>query len=181
MNCIETNLKGCFVIEPQIFEDDRGQFFESYNKQKFENAIGQKIDFVQDNQSISKKGVLRGLHFQVGEYAQAKLVHVISGKVLDVVVDLRTNSETFGEYFKLELSGDNNKMIFIPKGMAHGFATLSEEAIFAYKCDAYYHKASENGIFYKDSTLNIDWSLPLEEMIISQRDKELPTFKELFP
>lgn len=180
MNCTETNLKGCFVLEPQIFKDDRGVFFESYNKRKFEEAIDQQIDFVQDNQSVSKKGVLRGLHFQVGKHAQSKLVRVLSGEVLDVVVDLREESKTFGQHFKLKISKENNKIIFIPKGMAHGFVTLSDEAIFAYKCDDYYHQASENGIIYNDETLQIDWILPVKELILSQKDKDLPTFKKLF-
>ena len=135
---------------------------------------------MQDNQSISKKGVLRGLHFQTGEFSQSKLVRVIHGEVLDVVVDLRENSETFGQHFKLNLSAENTKMIFIPKGMAHGFVTLSKEAIFAYKCDQYYHKASEKGIIYNDETLKIDWELAEMKPILSQKDKELPTFKELY-
>lgn len=180
MNVTETKLKGCFVIEPKVFEDKRGSFFESYNKQKFEEAIGQKVDFVQDNQSISKKGTLRGLHFQMGEFAQSKLVRVLSGEVLDVVVDLRAKSETFGQHFKLKLSTENKKMFFIPKGMAHGFLTLSEEAVFAYKCDEYYHKASENGILYNDESLQIDWEYPMESVVLSQKDRELPKFKELF-
>lgn len=181
MNCIETNLKGCFVFEPQVFEDERGHFFESYNKRKFEELLGREINFQQDNQSISKKGVLRGLHFQTGEYAQSKLVRVLSGEVLDVVVDLREKSETFGQHIKLILSGDNKKLLFIPKGMAHGFVTLSDVATFAYKCDDYYHQASENGIIFNDMTLQIDWNLPLEELVLSQKDKDLPPFKDLFP
>ncbi len=181
MNRIDTNLNGCFVVEPQVFEDERGLFFESYNERKFEEVLGNKIDFVQDNQSISKKGALRGLHFQTGEHAQSKLVRVLLGEVLDVVVDLRENSKTFGQHFKIKLSGDNKKMLFIPKGMAHGFLTLSKEAIFAYKCDAYYDKASENGILYDDQTLRIDWKYPINKMILSQKDLQLPTFKELFP
>ncbi|TMM58956.1 dTDP-4-dehydrorhamnose 3,5-epimerase [Maribacter algarum] len=181
MNCISTNLKDCFVLEPQVFEDERGLFFESYNQSKFEEAIGKQVNFLQDNQSISKKGVLRGLHFQKGKFAQSKLVRVVQGEVLDVVVDLREKSETFGQHFKLNLSGKNNKMIFIPKGMAHGFVTLSEEALFTYKCDEYYHKASENGIIYNDETLQIDWGYPVKDIILSQKDEELPKFKELFP
>lgn len=181
MNCIETNLKGCFVLEPQVFEDDRGFFYESYNKRKFEDAIGEQIDFVQDNQSVSKKGVLRGLHFQTGGHAQSKLVRVLRGEVLDIVVDLREKSETFGKHFKLKLSEDNNKMIFIPKGMAHGFITLSNTAVFAYKCDNYYHQTSESGIIYDDETLQIDWGLKARELILSKKDKDLPTFKKLFP
>jgi dTDP-4-dehydrorhamnose 3,5-epimerase len=177
---IDTNLEGCFSIEPRVFEDERGCFFESYNKNRFEELLGKKMDFVQDNQSISKKGVLRGLHFQEGKFAQSKLVRVIKGEVLDVVVDIRENSQTFGQHFKLELSEFNHKMLFIPKGMAHGFLTLSNEAIFAYKCDEYYHQASENGIIYNDTSLQIDWSLPESEMLLAKKDKELPTFKALF-
>jgi len=180
VKCIETGLKDCFVLEPQVFEDERGLFFESYNQKRFQEAIGREINFVQDNQSISKKGVLRGLHFQEGDFAQSKLVNVIHGEVIDVVVDLRKESDTFGEHFKLRLSGDNNKMIFIPKGMAHGFVTLSEQAIFHYKCDEYYHKASENGILYNDVTLKIDWELASLKPILSPKDKNLPTFKSLF-
>lgn len=179
MKVTESKLKGCFIIEPQIFEDGRGQFFESYNKQQFEETIGQKVDFVQDNQSISKRGVLRGLHFQEYPNAQAKLVRVIRGEVLDVIVDIRKESATFGNHFKLKLSGNNQKMIFIPKGMAHGFITLSDEAIFAYKCDAYYDKASENGILYNDATLQIDWEFPENEIILSDKDHELSSFKSL--
>jgi len=177
---IDTNIEGCFIIEPQVFEDDRGSFFESYNKMRFEKLLGKKIDFVQDNQSVSKKGVLRGLHFQEGNFAQSKLIRVIKGKVLDVIVDIRENSETFGKHFKLELSEFNQKMLFIPKGMAHGFVSLSDETIFAYKCDEYYHQASENGIIYNDTTLKIDWNLPESEILLAKKDKELPTFKALF-
>jgi dTDP-4-dehydrorhamnose 3,5-epimerase len=181
VNCIETNLKGCFVLEPQVFEDERGLFFESFNKRKFEAAIGQQVDFVQDNQSVSKKGVLRGLHFQTGKHAQSKLVRVLYGEVLDVVVDLREDSATFGEHFKLKLSEQNRKMIFIPKGMAHGFVTLSDATVFAYKCDGYYHQASENGIISSDKTLQIDWGLQFRDLVLSQKDIDLPTFKMLFP
>lgn len=179
MKITETHLRGCYVIEPKIFEDERGLFYESYNKKIFEEAIGQKIDFVQDNHSISKKGVLRGLHFQTGEHAQAKLVRVIKGEVLDVVVDIRKNSTTFGRYFKIRLSDHNHKMLFIPKGMAHGFLCLSDETIFVYKCDEYYHKQSESGIAYNDQDLGIDWEYPRNEIILSTKDKLLPSFKEL--
>lgn len=176
----ETKLKGCFTITPKVFKDDRGLFFESYQKEKFDKAIGTAVDFVQDNQSISKKGVLRGLHFQEGDYAQAKLVSVVKGEVLDVVVDLRKDSRTYKQYIKIKLSAYNMKSIFIPKGMAHGFLTLSEEAIFTYKCDNYYHPASESGIVYNDDTLQVDWEYPLESILRSQKDKDLPTFKELY-
>lgn len=180
VNRIETNLKGCFVLEPQIFEDERGLFFEAYSKRKFDEALGLQMDFVQDNQSVSKRGVLRGLHFQTGEYAQSKLVRVLKGEVLDVVVDIRKDSKTFGQHLKLKLSEENKKILFIPKGMVHGFVTLSEEAIFSYKCDEYYHQASESGIIFNDEDLRIDWELPPNELILSEKDSLLPTFKELF-
>ncbi len=180
MKITETNLEGCFIVEFQIFDDERGLFFESYHKKKFEQAIGQDIDFVQDNQSISKKGVLRGLHFQEGDFAQSKWVRVVKGEVLDVAVDLRPESNTFGQYFKIHLSEENNRSLFIPKGMAHGFLTLSEQATFVYKCDAYYHKPAENGILWNDETLQIDWQLPASDILLSEKDAVLPTFKELF-
>lgn len=176
-----TPLEGCFMIKPNVFTDNRGMFFESYNKLKFEKAIGQKVDFVQDNQSESKRGVLRGLHFQKGEHAQAKWVRVIKGEILDVVIDLRTDSKTFGQHFTIRLSEDNLKSLFIPKGMAHGFLTLSENATFSYKCDNYYHQASESGIIYNDETLNIDWEISPQNIILSEKDMELTTFKKLYP
>ena len=175
----ETYLKGCYVIEPKIFEDERGYFFESFNQQEFEEKIGEKINFVQDNQSFSKRGVIRALHMQKGEYAQAKLVRVIQGKVLDVAVDLRKNSETFGKHFSIELSEQNKKQLFIPRGFLHGFATLEDNTIFAYKCDNYYHKDSEYGVIYNDDFLNIDWKLENFEIILSEKDKELKEFKRL--
>lgn len=178
---IETHLKGCYILEPKIFEDERGIFFESFKKNEFEEITGQSIDFVQHNHSISKRGVLRGLHLQAGEHSQSKLITVAKGEVLDVVVDFRQGSETFGQHFKLKLSEENRKSIFIPKGMAHGFLTLSEEAIFIYKCDAYYHPESENGILYSDETLNIDWEHPKQDFILSEKDKKLPALKELYP
>ncbi len=180
MKTQETFLKGCFVIEPKTFVDDRGLFFESYKKREFDSALGVKIDFLQTNESISKFGALRGLHFQKGEHAQSKLVRVIKGEVLDVVVDLRPNSGSFGEYFKLKLSGENKKMIFIPKGMAHGFVVLSKEAILNYQCDNYYHQKSEGGLIYNDPELKIDWEIEESKLILSEKDKTLPTFKELF-
>ncbi|MCK5442193.1 MAG: dTDP-4-dehydrorhamnose 3,5-epimerase [Maribacter sp.] len=181
MKVTETHLKGCFIIEPKVFDDERGVFFESYQKERFEEAIGEKVDFVQSNFSVSKQGVLRGLHFQIGKNAQAKLVQVAKGEVLDVIVDLRANSKTFGQHYKQKLSEQNNMLIFIPKGMAHGFLTLSKEAVFTYKCDNYYDKSSEGGIIYNDIDLNIDWGYTNSEIIISKKDSELPTFKELYP
>lgn len=173
----ETKLRGCFVIEPKIFEDERGYFFETFNQEKFNEAIGGEVKFVQDNESLSAKGVLRGLHFQNGAFAQAKLVRVIQGEVLDVAVDLRKNSETFGEYFSVKLSGQNKKQFFVPRGFAHGFIVLSDTAIFSYKCDNFYNKESEGGIIYNDKSLNIDWEFPLEQAQLSEKDLVLPTFE----
>lgn len=181
MKVTEIYLEGCYVIDPTIYKDDRGIFFESYQKEEFERFVGHKVDFVQDNYSISKQGVLRGLHFQKGKHAQTKMVRVIKGEVLDVVVDLRRDSETFGQHFKTKLSGDNYKSIFIPKGMAHGFLTLSKEAIFSYKCDAYYCPQAEGGIIYNDPDLQIDWEFPKSTIFFSDKDGLLPRFKELYP
>ncbi|MBW2961534.1 dTDP-4-dehydrorhamnose 3,5-epimerase [Mesonia aestuariivivens] len=178
MQIEKTLLKDCFIIKPRVFEDDRGSFFESYNHETFKKETGLEVTFVQDNQSTSKKGTLRGFHLQKGEHAQAKLVRVVKGEVMDVVIDLRDNSETYGKTFSIILNEQNNQQLFVPKGLAHGFITLSAEAIFAYKCDNYYNKASESGIIYNDKTLNIDWHLPKEQLIISAKDKELPTFKD---
>lgn len=180
MKITETYLKGCFVIEPKILEDKRGVFFESYQKKRLDAALGYDVNFVQTNHSVSKQGVLRGLHYQTGVYAQAKLVQVIKGEVLDVIVDLRPDSRTFGEHFKLNLSEKDAKSIFIPKGMAHGFVTLSQEALFTYQCDNFYHKEAEGGVIYNDVDLNIDWKLSSEELILSSKDTVLPSFKELF-
>lgn len=177
MTVTETQLQECFIIEPTIFEDQRGYFFESFNHQRFQEMIGVDVNFIQDNESKSTKGVLRGLHYQIGEFAQAKLVRVIEGTVLDIVVDNRKDSKTFGQQFSIELSDINKKQLYIPKGFAHGFIVLSDTAIFSYKCDNYYNKASEGGIIYNDKTLNIDWQLSESEFIISEKDLELPTFE----
>jgi dTDP-4-dehydrorhamnose 3,5-epimerase len=174
-----TALEGCFIITPRIFKDDRGYFFESYNTQKFNEGIGADISFVQDNQSFSTKGVLRGLHFQKGEHAQSKLVRVTKGQVLDVAVDIRKKSPTFGQSFSVLLSEENHRQFFIPRGFAHGFIVLSDVAVFQYKCDNYYNKASEGGLHYADPDLNIDWGLPFDELLVSDKDKELPFFKEV--
>ncbi|SDZ81187.1 dTDP-4-dehydrorhamnose 3,5-epimerase [Bizionia paragorgiae] len=179
MKAIPTKLKQCFIIEPSVFIDSRGYFFESFNQKTFNELIGQKVDFVQDNESYSTKGVLRGLHFQKEEWAQAKLVRVVKGCVLDVAVDIRKDSPTYGDYLSVELSDDNKKQLFIPRGFAHGFVVLSDTAIFSYKCDNYYNKASEGGIIYNDTTLNIDWKLPFDKLIISEKDSILPTFETL--
>lgn len=177
MKIEETHLKGCFVITPKVFEDERGYFFESFNQHVFEQETGIKANFVQDNQSQSVKGVLRGLHFQKGAYAQAKLVQVIKGKVLDVCVDIRKKSPTFGQHFSLLLDDKNRKQLYIPRGFAHGFLVLEDNSIFSYKCDNFYNKESEAGIIYNDESLNVDWGFPEEDLIISEKDLILPTFK----
>lgn len=179
MNIIETKLQGCFIIEPKVFEDDRGYFFESFNQNTFNEKLGVNIDFVQDNESFSSKGVLRGLHFQKGEFAQAKLVRVVKGRVLDIAVDIRKGSKTFGEYVSVELSEENKKQFFVPRGFAHGFLVLENNTIFSYKCDNYYNKASEGGIIYNDPVLNIDWKFNNENLIISDKDKILSKLQEL--
>lgn len=175
MRVEETYLKGCFVITPNVIKDQRGYFFESFNKEVFENKTGLKVNFVQDNESLSSKGVLRGLHFQVGDYAQAKLVRVIKGSVLDVCVDLRKDSPTFGGHFSITLDAIEKRQLFIPRGFAHGFLVLENNTIFSYKCDNYYNKASERGIIYNDKTLNIDWGFPSKKLTLSEKDKNLPT------
>ena len=180
MKVEETFLKGCFVLKPIVYKDNRGTFFESYHQQTFEKVIGRQIDFVQDNHSMSNKGVLRGLHYQKGEYAQAKLIRVINGSVLDVCVDLRAESETFGKHFSIILDGIDNKQLFIPRGFAHGFLALEDNTVFSYKCDNYYNKESETGIRYDDQELNIDWNFPLNNLVLSEKDLQLPTFEKLF-
>ncbi|MEH6536878.1 MAG: dTDP-4-dehydrorhamnose 3,5-epimerase [Psychroserpens sp.] len=174
MNIKETKLKGCFTIEPKVFEDDRGYFFECFNHKTFNAAIGSDTVFVQDNESYSTKGVLRGLHYQSGSHAQAKLVRVIKGKVLDIAVDIRKDSNTFGQHVSVELTEDNKKQLFVPRGFAHGFIVLSDEAIFSYKCDNFYNKESEGGIIYNDPELKIDWKLSPTELIVSEKDVILP-------
>lgn len=178
MTVKNSNLKDCFIIHPRVFEDDRGYFYESYNKQGFKKQTGLDIDFVQDNQSQSSKGVLRGLHFQVGDYEQAKLVRVIKGSVLDVCVDLRENSETYLKHFSLILSEENKKQLFVPRGFAHGFLVLEDNTIFSYKCDNYYHKESERGIIYNDPDLAIDWGFENSQLLISDKDKVLPSLEK---
>ncbi len=179
MEVFKTPLIDCFYIKPSVFKDKRGLFSETFNAKDFANTTGLDIDFVQDNQSVSKKGVLRGLHFQTGKMAQAKLVRVAHGKVLDIVVDIRKDSDTFGQHFSLELSAENTIQLFVPKGFAHGFVTLSETSIFCYKCDHFYDASSEGGIIYNDATLQLDWHLPEEALIISEKDLKLPSFKEV--
>ena len=172
MKRIDTPLAGCFVIEPTVFKDERGYFFESFNQEKFEALLGNKISFVQDNESKSQEGTLRGLHMQKGGFIQAKLVRVVQGEVLDVAIDLRKDSKTYGKYFSVILSGENKKQLFVPRGFAHGFVTLSEAAVFSYKCDNNYNKASEVGIIFDDSDLAIDWQYDLAKVILSEKDKK---------
>lgn len=174
MNVIPTKLSGCVILEPKIISDARGYFMESFNERTFAEATGMTVHFVQDNQSYSTKGVLRGLHYQCGEHAQAKLVRVLHGEVLDVAVDIRPESETYGQYVAEVLSGENQRQLFIPKGFAHGFLVLSDNATFFYKCDNFYNKESEGGIHYNDETLNIDWQLNDKELLVSEKDMFLP-------
>ena len=177
MNFIPTHLADCFVLEPKVFKDERGYFMESYNETTFNNGVGQNVLFVQDNQSYSSKGVLRGLHYQTGDFAQAKLVRVIEGEVLDVAVDLRPESATYGQHFSVLLSAENNKQLFIPRGFAHGFLVTSTTAIFFYKCDNFYNKDAEGGLIYNDTTVNIDWGFDTKDLIISEKDIVLPTLE----
>ncbi|SNQ44163.1 dTDP-4-dehydrorhamnose 3,5-epimerase [Cellulophaga lytica] len=179
MKVIKTNLQGCLVLEPTLFNDDRGYFFESYNTNRFNDIVDQEVNFVQDNQSFSTRGVIRALHFQKGDSAQAKLIRVLNGVILDVAVDLRPSSKTYGEYFSVELSSKNKKQLFVPRGFAHGFSVLSDTAEVLYKCDNYYNKESEGGIIYNDATLNIDWRVNPEEIKVSEKDLILPTLKEV--
>ena len=179
MKIKETEIQGLFVIEPEVFGDSRGYFFESFSKRKFEEATGILVDFVQDNESKSSYGVIRGLHFQKAPYAQAKLVRVIKGRVLDVAVDLRPDSPTFGKYRTMELSEENHLQFFIPKGFAHGFSVLSEEAVLQYKCDEYYAPDHEGGIAWDDPELNIDWMIPEDKVIVSKKDTVHPSFREI--
>lgn len=177
MAFIPTEIKDVWVIEPKIFEDDRGYFYESFNADQFNNETGLNVNFVQDNQSKSNKGVLRGLHYQVGEHAQAKLVRVLQGSVQDIAVDLRKNSPTFGKYFSIILSGENHKQLFVPRGFAHGFLVLEDNTIFAYKCDNFYNKESEGGMIYNDETINVKWELAQSDYILSEKDTILPNLE----
>ncbi|NND15976.1 MAG: dTDP-4-dehydrorhamnose 3,5-epimerase [Eudoraea sp.] len=174
MEITNTHIEGLYVLKPAIYKDSRGGFFESFNKQRLEDTLKIQLNFVQDNHSVSKKGVLRGLHYQEGEKAQAKIVRVISGSVQDVVVDIRPKSPTYGEHFSMVLSAKDRNMIFIPRGMAHGFLALEENTEFLYKCDNYYHPEAERGLRYDDRTIGITWQLSAEELILSDKDKKLP-------
>jgi dTDP-4-dehydrorhamnose 3,5-epimerase len=178
MKIRETGIDGLIVIEPDVYGDSRGYFMESFSEKKFRELTGIEVTFVQDNESKSSYGVVRGLHFQRAPYAQSKLVRVVSGRVLDVAVDLRQGSETFGKHFSIELSGDNHLQMFIPKGFAHGFAVLSEEAVFQYKCDEYYAPESEGSIAWNDPDLAIDWHILQDDVRVSDKDGRSPGFKD---
>lgn len=171
MKITTTAIEGVVILEPKVFGDERGYFFESFSQREFEEKVC-KTTFVQDNESSSRYGVLRGLHFQKPPHAQAKLVRVVKGKVLDIAVDIRKGSPTFGHHVSTELSGENKRQLFIPRGFAHGFAVLSEEVVFQYKCDRYYVPHSEGGILWNDPALGIDWKLPEEDVILSEKDKK---------
>ena len=177
MNIVKTHIPGLLVIEPDVFNDPRGYFFESYNASKL-GPNGITARFVQDNESKSTRGTIRGLHYQKTPYAQTKLVRVIVGEVYDVAVDLRKGSPTFGQWHGVMLSGENKRQFYIPKGFAHGFSVISETAIFSYKCDVFYNKASEGGIRYNDPLLKIDWQIPESEILVSEKDLILPEFDQ---
>ena len=177
MEIIKTNIEGVVIIDPRIFKDDRGYFFESFSQREFEEKVC-KTTFVQDNESKSSYGVLRGLHFQKPPFAQSKLVRVIKGVVLDVAVDIRKGSPTFGQYVSVELTGENHRQFFIPRGFAHGFSVLSEEVIFQYKCDNFYSPQSEGAIAWNDPDLNIDWRIPAEKVVLSEKDSKHPRLKD---
>lgn len=175
MNLDNTFIKDLVILTPTVFEDERGYFMESFNSNKLSD-LGVNINFVQDNQSFSQKNTLRGLHYQNPAFAQTKLVRVLEGEIIDVAVDLRKDSETYGKHFAIKLTADNKKQLLIPQGFAHGFSVLSETAVVMYKCDQYYNKESEGGIRFDDPTLNIDWGIDLKEAIVSQKDLILPEF-----
>ncbi|CAM3559243.1 dTDP-4-dehydrorhamnose 3,5-epimerase [Elizabethkingia occulta] len=178
MKLIETPLKDCYIIEPTVFEDERGYFYEKYNEKKFEELTSLNGHFVQDNISKSSYGVLRGLHLQKGDYAQAKLVSCLEGKVWDIAVDLRRDSPTFGKWYGVELTAENKIQFYVPRGFAHGFVVLSETAVFSYKCDNLYNKESEGSVKFNDSDLDIDWKIAEADMILSEKDQNAPTFKD---
>lgn len=178
MEIIATAIEGVVIIKPRVFEDARGYFYESYNKREFDEKLGREIVFVQDNQSKSSRGVMRGLHFQKPPYTQAKLVRCVEGRVLDVAVDIRKGSPSYGRHVAVELSSENKLQLFIPRGFAHGFAVLSDEAVFQYKCDNYYAPQADGGISIEDSSLGIDWKISIEEALLSEKDKLHPLFKD---
>ncbi len=177
MEVIRTAIEGVFIIEPRVFGDARGYFFESFNEREFTEKIGKNVRFVQDNESLSCYGVLRGLHFQQPPYAQSKLVRVVKGKVLDVAVDIRKGSPTYGQHVVVELSAENHRQIFIPKGFAHGFSVLSDEVVFQYKCDEFYCPQSEGALAWDDPDLAIDWRLPSDKVLLSEKDRHHPAFR----
>lgn len=177
MKLIETKIKDLYILDPRVFGDDRGYFFESFNSQTFQELIGEEVEFVQDNQSMSGENIVRGLHFQNPLFAQGKLVRVIKGEVIDVAVDIRKDSPTYGEHVSIRLSGENNRMFWIPPGFAHGFSSLEEGTIFSYKCTNYYSKESEGSVAWDDPELNINWGV--ENPIISEKDQESPLFRDL--
>lgn len=178
MNIISTSIDGVFIVEPRVFGDARGYFFESFSARDFAAVTGIDVTFVQDNESFSRYGVLRGLHFQLPPHAQSKLVRVVRGAVLDVAVDLRAGSSTYGQHVAVELSADNHRQFFMPKGFAHGFSVLSPEVIFQYKCDDYYHPESEGALAWDDPDLAIDWQLPADQVLLSEKDKHHPAFRD---
>lgn len=178
MKMTRTDIEGLVVIEPRVFGDSRGYFFESFSQREFEKEVGQ-VRFVQDNESKSSYGVVRGLHFQKPPHTQSKLVRVVKGRVLDVAVDLRRDSKTYGKYFSVELTEENHLQLFIPKGFAHGFAVLSDEAVFQYKCDEFYAPESEGAIAWNDPDIGVDWQIPEDKVILSEKDKKHPSFKDL--
>lgn len=179
MEIQETGLKDCVIIKPRVFEDSRGYFFESFNKKTFEEKTGMSGEFVQDNQSFSTYGVIRGLHTQSGEFAQAKLVRVLKGEVLDIAVDIRPGSLTYGKHISVKLSAQNKLQLYVPRGFLHGFSVLSETAEFFYKCDNFYNKASEVGVMYNDKDLAIDWMIPADQEAVSDKDLILSSFSSL--
>ena len=178
MNIIETNIEGVIIIEPRLFEDERGYFFESFNQKEFQEKVF-KTTFIQDNESKSSYGVIRGLHFQKPPFAQSKLVRVVKGSVLDVAVDIRKGSPTFGQHVAVELTEDNHRQFFIPRGFAHGFSVLSKEVIFQYKCDNFYAPQSEGAIAWDDPDLGIDWQISIDEILLSEKDKSHPKLAEI--
>lgn len=179
MNVLKTDIEGVLIIEPTIHGDSRGYFMESFSQRDFAAQTGLEVRFVQDNESRSRRGVLRGLHFQREPHAQAKLVRVVSGRVLDVAVDIRPESPTFGKYVAVELSGTNHRQLFIPKGFAHGYVVLEDDTVFQYKCDEFYHPESEDGIAWNDPQIAIQWPLAESEIILSEKDSNRPTLSEL--
>lgn len=178
MEIIKTDIEGVLILDPKVFGDSRGYFLESFNAHEFEEKTDLRINFVQDNESFSRYGVLRGLHFQLPPFAQSKIVRCVKGKVLDVAVDIRRNSATYGKHVAVELSEDNHRQMFLPKGFAHGFAVLSDDAIFQYKCDEFYHPEAESGISLLDKSLGIDWCIPADKVLLSGKDLSYPLFDD---